>query len=202
MNGLHGRLVHLAEVWRRRDGSLVMDFSARPVDRVKSDAKAMHQAGVMKSTDEVAPMEFDECDPPATESAIAAFEERIGQVLPAGIRTLLLTANGGRPKRAIFRSPDGKAVDVSECLALRAGRGSIESTYQLLTISKRAMPPHMLPFAQDSGGNIFAVDCRTPDAHVYFLLHDPEFRLVSLGVALEAFWSRLTTLDAELDGAR
>jgi hypothetical protein len=32
VNGLHGRLVHLAEVWRRRDGSLVMDFEAALAD--------------------------------------------------------------------------------------------------------------------------------------------------------------------------
>jgi hypothetical protein len=135
---------------------------------------------------------FEECDPPASEAEVAAFEQRLGFRLPQSLRNLVRRANGGRPTPNIYRLGAGGATDISECLALREGRGSLEWTYNLLAVEKLAIPSHYLPFAIDSGGNAFVTDCDSPRGDVYLLLHDPVFRLVPLKVGLDEFWSELT----------
>lgn len=133
---------------------------------------------------------FSECEPPASESDVDALETRLGFAVPAGVRRLLTSSNGGRPAPNVFRGATG-SLDVSECLALREGRGSIEWTYDLIVVQTHAAPRQYLPFAVDSGGNLFLVDCSMPEGAVYVLLHDPQFSLRPLGVGIEAFWSHL-----------
>jgi hypothetical protein len=131
---------------------------------------------------------FSECDPAATTEDVDALERNLGFAVPDAIRKLTTSANGGRPNPNIYR--DSLAcTDVSECLALRDGKGSIWWTYELLVLTKKAVPVHYLPFAVDSGGNTFFVDCRSGTVHL--LLHDPTFRSCSLSVGLDEFWSRL-----------
>jgi hypothetical protein len=136
---------------------------------------------------------FTECDPPATTAEIDTLQTKLGFPVPTGIRHLLLTANGGRPHPNVYSDEKG-STDVSECLALREGKGNIWRTYELMVLSKRAMPVYCLPFATDSGGNLFAVGCRPGNEEVHILLHDPVFRFRPLGVNLEGFWERLTEL--------
>ena len=131
---------------------------------------------------------FVECDAPATNADVDALETRLGFKVPNGIRSLLTTSNGGRPEPMTYLDSRGD-INVSECLALREGKGSIWWTYELLILTKQAAPRHYLPFAVASAGNVFLVDC-TSEA-VYLLLHEPTFRLVSRGVTLDEFWSRL-----------
>ena len=137
---------------------------------------------------------FLDCSAPATADELNALENRVGVPLPLALKRLFRDANGGRPTPSIFRDERG-SIDVSECLAVRAGRGSVLWTYELLIESKAAAPRHYVPFAVDSGGNCFLVDCVSEDAQVHLLLHDPAFRLCRLGVGLEEFLQRLTDLD-------
>lgn len=137
-------------------------------------------------------VEFSECDPPASNSEIVALEERLGFRIPSEIRDLVGRANGGRPTPSIFRGSVG-STDVSECLALRDAQGSIEWTYNQLVRNKKATPSHYLPFAIDSGGNTFFVDCDSPEQEVYLLLHDPQFKLLPLDIGLRNFWGSLET---------
>lgn len=141
-------------------------------------------------------MEFLECDPPATDAEVDAFEFKLGFHPPPGIRQLLTTANGGRPCPNVIRH-GGVYTDVSECLALRSGPGSIAWTYDLMILNKHAAPTHFLPFATDSGGNLFLVDCHSSNAPVFLLTHDPIFELHPLLIGLDDFWRCLTTLEAE-----
>ena len=152
-----------------------------------------------ESRQEIAMVQFLECGPAATESDIKELETRLGFAVPSGIRTLLLTANGGRPSPRIFGGIKG--TDVSECLALRDGRGSLWWTYELLAKKQKSIPAHFLPFAVDSFGNTFLVDCRTDEAGVYILLHEQPSKTQSLRVNLEEFWASLTDLSKRDSGA-
>jgi hypothetical protein len=96
-------------------------------------------------------LEFLERDPPATSADVDAFELRLGFQIPAGIRWLLTTANGGRPCPNVFQRL-GVATPVAECLGLRDGKGSIEWTYDLTILTKGAAPTHFLPFAINESG--------------------------------------------------
>jgi len=134
-------------------------------------------------------VKFVECDPPATDADVDELERKLGFRVPSGIRRLLTTANGGRPEPFVFGGLHG--TDVSECLALRDGRGSIRRIYELVVLTNKAAPAHFLPFAVDSGGNFYLVDCSSEEATVHYLHHDPEHTLHPLGVGLEEFWDRL-----------
>ncbi|WP_394848130.1 SMI1/KNR4 family protein [Pendulispora brunnea] len=137
-------------------------------------------------------VKFVECDPPATQADVDELERRLGFRVPRGVRHLLTNANGGRPEPSTFRSPN-VCTDVSACLTLRDGRGSIWWAYDLLILSKKAAPNYYLPFAYDSGGNDFLVDCRSDEGPVAILYHDPNFEVQELGVNLAEFWDHLTS---------
>lgn len=133
---------------------------------------------------------FSESRAAATEADIVGFETELGFTLPSGIRELFLTANGGRPTPSIIGGKMG--TDVSQCLALREGRGSVAWTYDLLARKHKTVPPYLLPFAVDSGGNTFLVDCRTDDGPVHLLLHELPSKSLSLRMNLDEFWRSLT----------
>jgi hypothetical protein len=137
---------------------------------------------------------FEDCDPPATDEAIRAIEERVGHALPAPLVKLFREANGGRPVPDTYDDPR-VFTDVSECRPAGERRGNVLDTYELMVVAKQAAPRHFVPFANDSGGNLFFVDVTTEDAQVYFLTHDPAFRLHRLGIGLETLWESLVDLD-------
>ena len=138
-------------------------------------------------------VQFTDTDTPATPAEVDALERRLGFSVPSGIRKIFLTANGGRPQPHIYRDSKG-GTPVSQCFPLREGKGGVWRIYEILALSKKAIPQYYLPFAVDSFGNSFVVDCRSDDGHVHILFHDPEFRLCPLGVTLEEFWERLTSV--------
>ena len=135
---------------------------------------------------------FVECDPPASDEEIDGLEKRVGLKFPEGLRRLFREANGGRPDPYTYRDEDNDTV-VSECLALRPGEGSVEWTYDLLVSSKLLVPRHFFPFAVDSGGDTYFVDCSSPEGMVYLYVHDTAFEHVRpLNVNIDGFWSRLS----------
>lgn len=134
-------------------------------------------------------VDFTECEEAATERDIEGLERRLGFPLPEGVRWLVTTANGGRPSPSVFRGAGG-TTDVSTCLALRDREGSLWWTYELFVLQKRAAPASYLPFALDSGGNVFFVERESDE--VFLLTHDPVFRLHDVGVTLARFWEHLS----------
>jgi len=135
---------------------------------------------------------FSECVLPASDEEIDDLEKRIGFTLPLGLRELFRIANGGRPEPSVYRDDDND-TDVSECLALREGNGSALWTYELFVLSKQLVPRTFFPFALDSGGDCFFVDCSIAQSPVFLYVHDTAFEhLRSLNVSLEEFWDRLT----------
>jgi hypothetical protein len=134
---------------------------------------------------------FERCIAPASNEQIDDLEHRLGLQFPADLRRLFREANGGRPEPYVYRD-DNHDTDVSECLALRPGRGSALWTYELLVLSKQLVPRHFFPFAVDSGGDCFFVDCSVARSGVYVYVHDTAFeRLRLLCGSIDEFWTRL-----------
>ncbi len=140
---------------------------------------------------------FEDCHPPATDEAIRAIEERVGHTLPAPLVKLFREANGGRPNPDTYDNPR-VFTDVGDCLPVGEMRGNVLDTYELMVVAKQAAPRHFVPFANDSGGNLFFVDVTTEDAQVYFLTHELPFELHRLGIGLETFWESLVDLDTAI----
>jgi len=136
-------------------------------------------------------VKFSDCIDPASDEQVDDLERQVGLRFPNGLRRLFREANGGRPNPCIYRD-DNNDTDVSECLAIRDGRGSALWTYELLVLSKRLVPEWFFPFAVDSGGDCFFVSCSPAEAGVYVYVNDTAFEHVRLlSASIEEFWSRL-----------
>ncbi len=134
---------------------------------------------------------FSGCKEPASDEQIDGLEHRLGFHFPSDLRRLFREANGGRPEPYIYRDGDND-TDVSECLAIGPGKGSALWTYELLVLSKQLVPKYFFPFAVDSGGDCFFVDCSPDRSGVYMYVHDTAFEHVRLLCgSIDEFWSRL-----------
>lgn len=121
-------------------------------------------------------MRFKEAHPPATESAIAAFERQRAVRLPTAYRAFLLETNGGYgPELQILTVPnwpDWRQMVVTEMRGLHGeDYNSIEQEW--LGNFSKDIGRQMLQFADDPGGQIFVIDLR-PMTHgkVYVRHHD------------------------------
>ena len=138
-------------------------------------------------------VKFVNCMAPASDEQIEELETKIGLQFPNGLRWLFREANGGRPEPHIYRD-ETHDTDVSECMAIRPGKGSALWTYELLVLSKGLVPRGFFPFAVDSGGDCFFVDCSPARSGVYVYVHDTAFDHVRLLCSsIDEFWTRLTS---------
>ena len=121
-------------------------------------------------------MRFKEAHPPATESAIAAFERQRAVRLPTAYRAFLLETNGGYgPELQILTVPswpDWRQMVVTEMRGLHGeAYNSIEQKW--LGNFSKGIGRQMLQFADDPSGEIFVIDLRPKTyGNVYVRCHD------------------------------
>jgi cell wall assembly regulator SMI1 len=114
---------------------------------------------------------------------LKALEKAIGASLPASFKTHYLKYNGGLPENTYWLEPDtGEDFEVAEFKSISVSGDdntpSILSTYKSM-IQKNVLPPRLLPFANDWGGNFFCLDTET-EAVKFFATDsfDPERSMV------------------------
>jgi hypothetical protein len=138
-------------------------------------------------------MEFRNCDVQLTREDISLVERELDLLFPAALVNHFLSANGGRPYPYVY---EDERVDttVSAALPLKTGRGehTAVDTYRHLVLELELLPAHFFPFAADSGGDYFYVDCESEWAEVYLYRHDTAGEpLVPLKMGLDKFWDSL-----------
>ncbi|PQP03546.1 SMI1/KNR4 family protein [Pseudomonas frederiksbergensis] len=85
-------------------------------------------------------------------------ESAIGKKLPTPFRNHYLKYNGGIPERAYWVSEDFfDPIEVASFRPITYGEPTLLSTYQLM-LKKQVLPAHLLPFADDLGGNFFCLN--------------------------------------------
>ncbi|WP_347928394.1 SMI1/KNR4 family protein [Pseudomonas helvetica] len=85
-------------------------------------------------------------------------ESTIGKKLPPHFRNHYLKYNGGMPERAYWVSEDFfDPIEVASFRPITYGEPTLLSTYQLM-LKKQVLPAHLLPFADDLGGNFFCLN--------------------------------------------
>jgi len=135
------------------------------------------------------PWTIKKCAPAATSSRIAEAEHRTGLRFPESLRWLFAHANGAQPARE-------STGEISSIATLRDGRGSAEWTYELLVIHFGLVPWTWFPFADAPGGDVFFVDCSTPDGAVYLCLHDTAWeRIQPFSATLADFVATIATTE-------
>ncbi len=110
---------------------------------------------------------FSESEPPASEESIQRLERRIGDPLPAEYRDFLGQHDGG-PLDLNDRS-------VNEVFGLGDGVPDFASMWNALDTYQERVPGWLLPVANDSFGNLFALSLRPDDrGTVWFWDHEKE----------------------------
>jgi hypothetical protein len=114
-------------------------------------------------------------------------------VLPSALRSQLLDQNGGAPMAEVLVPlPGGGATDVFSLFGLMMGDKSSELAWVAATLSGR-IPDGLVPFANDSFGNLFLVD---RDNGVWFWDHEREGSpdaATSMDESLDRFLQALAT---------
>jgi cell wall assembly regulator SMI1 len=103
-------------------------------------------------------IEIIEPNQPLTEEQVAPLEAKMGATFPEPYRTFLMTHNGGRPKPNLI-DIDGSPFDGAD-IDLFHGIGTDHETTEIswnLEAYKGCLENKLLPFACDSGGNIFTI---------------------------------------------
>jgi len=144
-------------------------------------------------------MDFSNLDKNISEAEIERAEKDVGFSFPPPLRSLFLNSNGGVPDPYVLNHHK-IVTTVSETLPLYSdqGFGTALDSYSRLISEQKIAPPFYLPFAVDSGGDYFFVDCTESSAPVSFYRSDcasGEPPLIDLGLGLEAFWDSLVSPD-------
>lgn len=101
---------------------------------------------------------FSDCETAITSTDLDQLESVIGKKLPDAFRNHYLKYNGGMPERAYWASEDFfDPIEVASFMPIVFGEPSLLSTYQLM-LKKQIIPSHLLPFADDLGGNFFCLN--------------------------------------------
>lgn len=140
-------------------------------------------------------MRFDNPEVPVTLDEIKLIEAKLSLSLPQELKEQYLCSNGGSPDPYVYEDDNVDTVVASFLPILSSkGKRTAIDTYEHLVHSQRIVPQHYFPFAVDGGGDYFFVDCASKDGMVYLYRSDNSFDdgpLVSLGVGVGEFWSRL-----------
>lgn len=101
---------------------------------------------------------FSDCETAITPADLDELESVIGKKLPTAFRNHYLTYNGGMPERPYWASEDFfDSIEVASFRPIAYGEPTLLSTYQLM-LKKKIIPSHLLPFADDLGGNFFCLN--------------------------------------------
>lgn len=104
---------------------------------------------------------FSDCETAITSADLDQMESVIGKKLPDAFRNHYLKYNGGMPERTYWQSDDlEEPAEVSVFKPISNGESTVLSTYQLM-LEKKVIPAHLLPFANDWGGNFFCLNLDT-----------------------------------------
>ncbi|EEF59168.1 SMI1/KNR4 family protein [Pedosphaera parvula] len=139
-------------------------------------------------------MLFENQDTPVSLAEIQSLEAELGIRFPDSLKKLFLENNGGSPIPYVLRTEDHYTT-VSETLPMKSskGRGTAIDSYKTLVLKRNLVPRQLFPFAVDSGGDYFFVDCTPSRELVYLYKADCTFgeNLSNLCMSLENFWNSL-----------
>jgi len=144
-------------------------------------------------------MQFEHTSPKIADADLDEVELRFGFRFPSEFRAHYLVHNGGRPRRNYFI--DRKRVwVVQQFLPIKQSVTSkvstLERCIQWLNVEQALIPDHLIPFANDSFGNLYCFSTREENCGAIYWLKmegrrktDGEF----LSDSLDDFLKRLKT---------
>lgn len=144
---------------------------------------------------EHAPNRIVRCGPGLLQDEIDDLEQRLSTKLPASLRELYATANGGSLEKRRCKSSGGEVFVFHEFLEVsgKPNKG-LELAWDVCHIDPGFMPDGLHPFANDGGGDFFCV--RSSDEAVIFFdsanTDNLEWAVNEVAPSMRAFISNMT----------
>ena len=107
---------------------------------------------------DINPNPFSETEQILTQSDIIEVEATLNIKLPDDFIAHYLQYNGGIPERTYwFINDEDEPIEVGSFKPLKHNSFTIMTTYKMM-LEKEVLPAHLLPFANDLGGNFFCLN--------------------------------------------
>ncbi|MES2739949.1 MAG: SMI1/KNR4 family protein [Pseudomonadota bacterium] len=118
---------------------------------------------------------FTDCEKKITQTDISLVENDLSIKFPEAFKSHYLIFNGGTPKNTLWIDPEGKwdENEVGDFLPLRFRKSkSDDPDFTIDGIAReewasRKLPPSLVPFAVDWGGNYFCINHITGEIFFY-----------------------------------
>ncbi len=143
---------------------------------------------------------------PTTDADVRDFEAQVGR-LPADYRAFLLEHNGGRPEPEVFTISDVEGCSSVDWLLCLVDDPYWASLPQHQAMFEGRVPPELLVFGSDPGGNQIALGLTAEHAGVWFWDHENEEmdedqpptwdNLTRVAPSFDAFLDRLFEQDSD-----
>lgn len=143
-------------------------------------------------------IDFVDCRKPLTVDEIDRIEKSLNLRFPVALKSHYLKFNGGSPKNCIF-TKSGEEFVVQEffpmCFGPKPDR--LESIVADLVIARAIIPPMLMPFADDPGGDYFCIGVDEKSAGKIYMFcndysHDAARAIRYLSKSLDDFLSDLS----------
>ncbi len=144
---------------------------------------------------------WEDCRSPVDPSVIHAVETALGIEFPADYKAVILRCNGGHPKPYLFsyRDPDqGVRVGTAFAALLTVDEpGSPDNILSVRNDLDSVLPPEVIPFAEDGGGDYICFDYRSKDSgeapSIVYWAHEnpPSLAVITLAESFQAFLDML-----------
>ena len=111
-------------------------------------------------------MKFIETSSPLNSSDIDKIEEELGFKLPESLLSHYLKSNGGIPENQYFYSEDHERffyLRLMKPFTYQSVAGetyTIEDSYRMYAVERKALPKHLLPFGTSHGGGLFCINIK------------------------------------------
>ncbi len=120
-----------------------------------------------------------------TDEDLAAVEAHIGRPIPPDLAAHYRVFNGGVPRRRFFMiRGEGVVASVQQFEPMRyaryQGEALFEDTVKSLVSEKKLIPPSLLPFAINEGGDFYCIDVNTQCIYFYAMDTDSPEKAVRL----------------------
>jgi hypothetical protein len=146
------------------------------------------------------PNVFKKCGPKLTQKDLERFEKEVGLRLPPSFRAHYVESNGGIPTRRYYVTAKGDEYEVASFRRIKHRakyEPLINETYEMLAIQRGIVPRRLLPFAADSGGDLYCMDMKTETIWVWaaddYKKGNPESAATRIAPSLASFIEGMVT---------
>lgn len=117
--------------------------------------------------------------PLESDTALKAFQDAKGIVIPENLKELIIDVNGGRPDKKTFKDGQGRTYQMTRLLSYN--ENDIDTIYKVADYFIRTFSSKILPFATEASGDYFCVDLTSGEV-VYWNHEDDSLIVIASGI--------------------